>query len=932
MEGQIFKDINTDLDLNGPYLSFTTQPSDQTTSSPGSVSYTGLATVSYGASVSSPDNIGTLEYQWYEVGVGALTNGGNISGATTGTLTLSNIASGTDDNREFYLAASYLPAKADYQTGNPPNEPLNSDTVGMTITPNIEVISQPTAQSNDLNVETTFSVNADLTDGTTTGLQYQWYLDGVAETNRTKKETVTTSTTVASPQSYSWSSDANHTLPTTATNIKTTIKAAGGGHGGSDAGGSGGNQGRGRGGEFTLEPTLAGSTLKYRIGSVGGGVGGCSGCYGPAGVVSGGGGGGPSPVGVTFNIRDNAGASNWITIGGVEYNGQSNYSTPATLQTNLDYTVTARSSCGGAWLRVGPPSQINLDDCKPGGDGDYNDMQVTASTGTFTNANRSTATFRIEGGTTGSDGSGSRGGRSGYRGWSGGGGGGGSASFIEGPTGFLVVAGGGGGGGGGSHNRHSPGSGGPGGPTDPAMITADGKAWVAYPGPVPLSSGSLAGNTDHQGGSDGGGGGGGGGGSPGNEGGRRGNDNSDGGTNGNGGGSRYDDPKANLVSSFVGPGNGYASLSYDSTTETITTTQRNTVISGVNTPTLTLKSDWTGTQTVKCVITHASAGNSPVTTDEVTYSVIPGTGNNNMVKVENIGITNTALNIVDVNLNNGEYEFPTTAGISDDAGQQNVFSFYSPNKDIKVQMDLYGGKGLDDGGNAGGEGGYGRIQFTMKQNQEYVLAGLSTFINAPYLYEGGNLMACVGGGGHAGSGSNGGGGKGGGINIDGEKGKGSGSGLGGALGTGTLQSNGIFGSNYIAGAKYAGDIQAIGAQGGKTIICTKGVYWRQQGKGACDSLGTTKFRTSNGTEVTNTASITRGYKAGYNIIQTAGKGLGIGAVKGNGGNGLVGGNGAISELGGGGGGSGYASGNVTIVDSQLGGSTTNARVVLRVVT
>ena len=63
MENQIFKDINTDLDLNGPYLSFVTQPS-QATASSGSATCVGLATVSFG--VSSPENIGTINYQWYE--------------------------------------------------------------------------------------------------------------------------------------------------------------------------------------------------------------------------------------------------------------------------------------------------------------------------------------------------------------------------------------------------------------------------------------------------------------------------------------------------------------------------------------------------------------------------------------------------------------------------------------------------------------------------------------------------------------------------------------------------------------------------------------------------------------------------------------------------------------------------------------------------
>ena len=35
-------------------------------------------------------------------------------------------------------------------------------------------------------------------------------------------------------------------------------------------------------------------------------------------------------------------------------------------------------------------------------------------------------------------------------------------------------------------------------------------------------------------------------------------------------------------------------------------------------------------------------------------------------------------------------------------------------------------------------------------------------------------------------------------------------------------------------------------------------------------LGTIKFRTPDGTEISNTAEISRGYKSGYNIIQTGG--------------------------------------------------------------
>ena len=46
-------------------------------------------------------------------------------------------------------------------------------------------------------------------------------------------------------------------------------------------------------------------------------------------------------------------------------------------------------------------------------------------------------------------------------------------------------------------------------------------------------------------------------------------------------------------------------------------------------------------------------------------------------------------------------------------------------------MDLYGG-GSSDG--SSGEGGYSRIRFTMKQNEEYVIAGLINSINTPFVY------------------------------------------------------------------------------------------------------------------------------------------------------------------------------------------------------
>ncbi len=108
----------------------------------------------------------------------------------------------------------------------------------------------------------------------------------------------------------------------------------------------------------------------------------------------------------------------------------------------------------------------------------------------------------------------------------------------------------------------------------------------------------------------------------------------------------------------------------------------------------------------------------------------------------------------------------------------------------------------------------------------------------------------------------------------------------------------------------------------------KGVYWAQQGIAACSDIsGSTKFRLPAGTVVSNTTQISRGFKAGYNIIETAGAKDANGGV---GGNGATGGSGG--SQGGGGGGSGYNNGSITIVDTQRGGSAANAKVILRVVT
>ena len=356
-----------------------------------------------------------------------------------------------------------------------------------------------------------------------------------------------------------------------------------------------------------------------------------------------------------------------------------------------------------------------------------------------------------------------------------------------------------------------------------------------------------------------------------------------------------------------------------------------TTISGATTNTLILNSDASGiTYTVNCVVSSATASNSPITSDEVTYTP-QNVATFSIVSIEEISPNTSTASTSEVDLNNGEHTFTIAESSSSDDDVVQLYSFFAKEKDLDVEMDLYGG-GV--GNNIGGEGGYSRVRFTMNHNQEFVIAGLIDSINTPYVYRKGALMVCVGEGGKAGvAGKSA--GDGGGVGVAGQTNFGAdGSGLGGGVvSNGQLTLSCIFGSTVSASTLSPGDLQGQGNNGGQTIRCTKGVYWAQQGVGACDDIAaetiaaTSKFRLSDGTEVTNSAEIVRGYKAGYNIMQTAG--AGINAFRG--GNGATGGHGGFRQDAGGGGGSGYSDGTVTIVSTQLGGSTGDAKVVLRIV-
>ena len=840
MSISIFDDKQIDLDLNGPILSFTTNPTGVgstgvgiNSTGGGTVSLTGIATATF---PTSADNAGYVTYRWYEQGVGALSDSTYVAGTATTTLTLSNLITPTDDGRKFFVQADYVPpytgTTATYTTGNATNEPINSGVGTVTVDPLLNINLQPTSRTTIPDRSVEFSVGADLTnDGT--DLEYQWQLDGTDVTDGTvTKSTVTEVEGQGSIITQTTQTEATFTIPANVTDIIFDCAAGsggnGGGNGGYDAGGTGG---AGLAQRFTLSSSTSDRTVKFVVGKRGqdGQVGGHGHGHGASGASSGG--------------------------------------------------------------------------------------------------------------------TGAHGGSSGNGGAGGGGGGGSTGVYLDGVLVALLGGGGAGGGGGFQGTGYDGGSYDPAG-GDPGLFPDTIGIGIANGGPGASSS------TDS-----GGGGGGAGTGrlSPGYLSGGFAGAGGSGAGGGNKGDSEYRSDILGLENGTNNPdGNGWSSLIYtdpSGTTTTVETVTRTTTITGSATNNLTLSTDGAGIgYTVTAAVSSASASNSPLTTDIVNYQVLSEL-EEAVIVIEAIGVNNTAT-ISTVDLNNdsdGDVEFsPATVVVGEDIFTQ-FFSFYAKDRDLDVEMDLYGGKGEDFvntdpvhsyASASGGEGGFSRIRFTMKQNDEYVIAGLIDSVNAPFVYRKGALMACVGEGGSAGAASYG--GAGGGVTISGNTSNGvhgNGGKGGNAPFAGSLTLNGIFGTAFsplkppsllYPGDGWSGNANASVTNGhpGRTIRCTKGVYWAEQGIPPCTAMSPEmKFRLSDGTEVTNTANIVRGFKAGYNIMQTAGAQRN--SISGKGGNGCTGGEGGMAA--GGGGGSGYHDGSITVVSTQSGGSTEEAKVILRIV-
>jgi len=354
--------------------------------------------------------------------------------------------------------------------------------------------------------------------------------------------------------------------------------------------------------------------------------------------------------------------------------------------------------------------------------------------------------------------------------------------------------------------------------------------------------------------------------------------------------------------------------------------QADPVISGSGTTTLTIEQDAVGVTTIQSIAyVDTDGGRVQANSSVVNYT---GVNPRNRIKIEGFDSNNNyAEGILDLDT------APQTIDSDTLGSDYSILTFHALEKDMNVKMTMAASAGGSSvvysstdstvvlyTAHVGGQGGTSVITTTLEEDVEYTLIGISNN-SSIFLYRGSNLILVIGQGGEAGT--EGAGGDGGGANVDGEQGEGRRSGSGGTAPViGTLGLNGTFGSILFNSDidLQIGDSRASAPGGGETISCSKGSYWINQGISACSDNSSSKIKFVNidGTEISESDAIIRGFKPGYTISNTAGVGINFG---GDGGNGARGGSGGTSGSGGGGG-SGYSDGSVTIVETNLGGNTT----------
>ena len=357
---QQWEETPTRLFLNGPKLSFTSEPSSITLDSGASGTFVGVATATFPAEVTDAESDGAIAYQWYrklasETSFSALGAGSTFySGQNSTTLSIDFALSPDFHSSEYYLEATYNPVGlgvTEGTAGDAFNEPIITSTATLSTNPGLAINVQPSDQTAVIGADATFTVTPTLTDVTQGAVTYQWSVNGSPASDG---DTTTTSTLTTSSNKYENSNTTDGRLiidiPDNATDVQIEVSGGKGGGGQNYLNGSGGGGGYGARGTFNLPdggrqlelyigtaggtPTAGGNSTSYNF--IKGGTGGSGNANGGGGgsgsfvkdatadeyiIVAGGGGGGGGGAqnSGTSNTGSNAGdfssVSDFDTIG-----------------------------------------------------------------------------------------------------------------------------------------------------------------------------------------------------------------------------------------------------------------------------------------------------------------------------------------------------------------------------------------------------------------------------------------------------------------------------------------------------------------------------------------------------------------------------------------------------------------------------------------
>jgi len=380
-------------------------------------------------------------------------------------------------------------------------------------------------------------------------------------------------------------------------------------------------------------------------------------------------------------------------------------------------------------------------------------------------------------------------------------------------------------------------------------------------------------------------------------------------------------------------------LSYEWQQDGTALTDSSTV-AGSGTTQLNISSTTIGVSTIICKVSHPTANPSPVFSDTVEYDV---TEARNIIKYECFSENSTTLNSTGtIDLSEGALSFR-----ADTSAATRSITFYPSETNSEVKITMGGSRGDSQSGRRRGHGGISVFKITLLQNTEYtVKLGVPYSANlAPQggnpggggsavLYRKANVIAVCGGGG--GAGTLGRGGDGGGIGLAGENGQGiNGGGGGEQILTGQMGTSGSYAKeSFFSDNTTSVNFLSTNDEGGFMPKCTVGDYYAEQGFAPCQDLGNAQARTFDGDIITGSATIDRGYKAGFGYRENGGNG--VNENSGGGGAGARGGDGpSLGGNAGGGGGSGYSNGEITLLTSttlstgtRIGGNDDTAFIVI----